>query len=154
MANSLMLDTNVFNRVVDGDVPLSAFNGRQLFATSVQMKELLATADVVRRNDLLSVFQTLSPELKMTTAVWDDSEWDCARWPEEDGLFEKMLARLTDLDRRKKKRGKEFNLSRDVRIAEEAIRASLTLVTDDCNLATVTKEFRGIAIRSKDLMGL
>jgi hypothetical protein len=40
MTNSLMLDTNVFNRVVDGDVPLSAFNGRRLFATSVQITEL------------------------------------------------------------------------------------------------------------------
>jgi hypothetical protein len=152
MTNSLMLDTNVFNRVVDGDVPLSAFNGRRLFATSVQITELSETPDVARRNELLSVFQTLSPELKIATAVWDDSELDCANWSEEDGLFENMLARLSELDRGKKKR--EFNLSRDVRIAEEAIRASLTLVTDDLNVAAVTKAFGGIAIRSKDLLGL
>jgi hypothetical protein len=150
MTKRLMLDTNIFNRVVDKQLNVSVFNGCRLFATSVQMEELRRTGDAAQRNELLSVFQNLAPERKIATGVWDDSPWGDAAWSAEDGLYERLTRALTELDRRKRKL-RSANLSRDVRIAEAAIRASLTLVSDDCNLRKVVSDIGGAAISSADL---
>jgi rRNA-processing protein FCF1 len=71
--------------------------------------------------------------------VWDDSKWDETKWPSDDGLYEALLRRIRVLD----KKNKPLNQSRDARIAETAIRAGLTLVTDDPRLSKATLEHGG-----------
>jgi hypothetical protein len=118
-----MLDTNIFNRVVEEKLYASTLDGCRVFATPVQVRELSATTNADKRKRLLSAFETLEPKEVIPSAVWDDGNWDHATFSSEDGLYEKLSERLSELDARdKKKRGTEFNLSRDVRIAEASIR--------------------------------
>ena len=142
-----MLDTNLFNGLVDDKVSLNKFQGKKLMATHVQRDELNATSERTRRANLLSMFEFISADsIPTNTSVWDDTVWDGGKWSEQDKLYEKMLAELKKLDKAAGKRPTAINQSRDVRIAETAIKNNLTLVTDDKNLRTVTAKFNGNAI--------
>jgi hypothetical protein len=44
-----MLDTNIFNRIVNEQIPLALFAGRAVFATHVQRDELNATLQDEKR---------------------------------------------------------------------------------------------------------
>lgn len=100
-----MLDTNVFNHVLDGKVDVSALAGKDLVATHIQRDELTNTKDQVRRAALLEVFNELTPDQAVTssavadisvadgaaasvggvvpseTAIWGVSRWGQAKWP-------------------------------------------------------------------------
>ena len=147
MAIGYMLDTNVFNRALCGEVPEDAFIGRKLFSTHIQLDEIGRTKNPSRLAELGVIFETLSPtDVATTTAIWDDSNFDQANW---DGGrdHDTMLLRLRDMDKLSgKKSSEELNQSRDVRIAETAIEHGLILVSDDVNLVTLTIEFGGKAI--------
>jgi hypothetical protein len=68
-----MLDTSVFDPITKGQLPRSAFNGRQLFATHVQWDELSRTSDPDLRARLLMTFGEIDlTSLATDTAVWDD----------------------------------------------------------------------------------
>jgi hypothetical protein len=54
-----MLDTNIFNRVLDGDIPVVDFQDLHVFATHVQLDELNATKDTARAAALLNVLGSL-----------------------------------------------------------------------------------------------
>jgi hypothetical protein len=123
-----MLDTTVFNHVKEKRFPSAAFLGRKICATHVQLDELGRTPDLTTKADLLQIFTDIAPaSLATDTPVWDDSKWDETKWPSDDGLYEALLRRIRVLD----KKNKPLNQSRDARIAETAIRAGPTLVTDD-----------------------
>jgi hypothetical protein len=145
-SRAYMLDTNVFNAVADGSLRRHSFARRRIFASHVQERELAQTGDTQRRGQLLSEFNWIRPDSVSVTAVWDDSPWDGASWAAEDGMFEQISNRLVELDRRAGKRNRGFNQSRDVRIAEAAIRNGLTLVTNDRNLKAVVQDLGGDAI--------
>jgi hypothetical protein len=49
-----MLDTNVFNHLIDGRIDMNRLQGRKLFATHVQIDEIRKTSDEARRNELLA----------------------------------------------------------------------------------------------------
>ena len=105
-----------------------------------------------RRNRLLALFNEFGDETVPTsTGVFGDSYFGAAEWSAEDGVYETMLARLAELDKTARKRPRGFNQSRDVRIAETALRLDCTLVTGDRNLATVMQEHGGRAIRPGEL---
>ena len=92
--------------------------------------------------------QRIEPtQLSTATSVWDDTPWDEGSWS-DDVTYERMLARLKQLDNSNKK---FENQSRDVRIAETALKHGLTLVSDDTNLRTVMTEFGGKAISTMEL---
>jgi predicted nucleic acid-binding protein len=145
MMTGYMLDTNVFNDVVAGRIGVDFIARYTVFATHVQRDELEHTQNDDKRANLLSVFHAIDPGMKPTsTAVWDDSVLDNCQFSAEDGVYEKMLVRLEELDRASRKKSRELmNTSRDVRIAETAIKNDLTVVTTDMNLAKVTREFGG-----------
>jgi len=135
-----MLDTTEFNAVAKGQVAPSAYAGISLFATHVQLDELNNTPCEHTRAQLLAALEAIGPENRPTeSAVYDISRWDEAKHSAEDELFEKMLARLIELDG--KDRGQ--NQRRDALIAETAIKNGLTLVSADQNLRTVMQEFGG-----------
>jgi predicted nucleic acid-binding protein len=145
-----MLDTNFFNRVVAGEIAVDLIARYAVFATHVQRDELGRTRDDAKRAQLLAAFDAVGPGMKPTsTAVFDDSKWDECQWSADDGVYEAMLARLEALDRASDKPWKEFNQSRDIRIAETAIKNGLMLVTNDANLATVMLEFGGNTITAE-----
>jgi hypothetical protein len=54
-----MLDTNVFNRVLDGTLFIPKHGNFSLQATRIQMSELNATKDAKRRQDLSTVFERI-----------------------------------------------------------------------------------------------
>jgi hypothetical protein len=70
--------------------------------------------------------------------------FDQANWNDGSGNFDNILARLQQLDARKKK--KKPNQLRDILIAETAIKNRAILVIGDSNLRQVVSEFGGKAI--------
>ena len=156
-----MLDTNVFNHVLDGKVDMAALKGKQLVATHVQRDELAQTKDEGRRTALLDVFSELTPDQAFTSsavagisvaggaaaagsgvlptesAVWDLSRWGQAKWTQEDDIFAGMRAELDGLNKRK------GNNAHDILIAETAIRNGWVLVTSDADLFGVVTKYGG-----------
>jgi hypothetical protein len=135
-----MLDTTEFNAAAKGQIALSTYEGLRLFATHVQLDELNNTKCEKNRARLLAAFHEIDAEkLPTETAIWGVSRWDEAKWSADDGIFDRMLARLIELDGRD--RGQ--NQRHDILIAETSIKNGLTLISADENLRTVTAEFRG-----------
>jgi predicted nucleic acid-binding protein len=137
-----MLDTHVFNRIADGEIPLATLKERRVVATHVQRTELERTSDPARRQYLLSVFRCLAPENMPTkTAPWDDTPWDESEWSSSDDLYDRSLVRIQQLDQAAKKKPRDpDNQTRDARIAEAAIRENLILVTNDPQLSQAARE--------------
>jgi hypothetical protein len=139
-----MLDTTEFNAVAKGVIPLPTYTGFRVFATHVQLDELNNDPDDQRRAQLISTFEEIGPEkLPTETALWDISKWDEAKYSADDGLFDRMLTRLIELDGRD--RGE--NQRRDILIAETAIKNGLIFLSGDYKLRTVTTEFGGRAVQ-------
>lgn len=142
MPNSRFLfDTNIFNHVLDGKIPIGRSSECKIFVTHIQRNEITQTKSESRKAELFSVLEKISPDKTSTkTAIWCDTPWDDSEWSANDDLYDRLLSEIIRLD---EKRRKNFNQSRDARIAETAIRAGMTLVTDDRNLASVIRKFGG-----------
>jgi hypothetical protein len=141
-----MLDTNVFDRVLCGKVPLSSFGGHRVLVTGIQRDELNKTPDPAKRAALLATFEAVNPDVVPASSFAFDIEgagFDQALWNDGSGKFEKMRARLEQLDSKTKK---PLNQERDILIAETAIKNRATFVSDDHNLRRVVSEFGGSAI--------
>ena len=141
-----MLDTNIFNRLLDNRLPLSMIEGKYLITTHIQLDEISKTPNEIRRAELESLFKETKQERVPTeSSVWDVSRWDNAKWTSEDSKYPEMLARLSELDKKSKKNAKEpeTNRARDILIAETAIANGICLITADRNLATLCTEFGG-----------
>jgi predicted nucleic acid-binding protein len=142
-----LLDTNVFNKVLDGAISIESL-AVPLLAKRIQESELSNTRDPLRRERLLAVFTEADPVIPFTaSAAWDieGAGWNQARWNDGSGTFQKMLARLRDLDKNKRRPPPPLNQERDILTAETAIKNVATLVTDDANLQKVVTEFGGCA---------
>ena len=144
-----MLDTNIFNAIKDGDIDIEAiFSGLPIFVTHVQLDEIRATRNEVRRAQLEDVVREVPhQELQTTSIVWGVSRWDRARWS-NGVLFQELRERLDALNSGK------GNNSKDILIAETAIQGGLTLVTNDRDLTRVTAEFGGAVCSLHQLVGL
>ena len=149
-----MLDTNVFNNVLDKTISLDEFAGCRLMATPVQQAELCATSDAKRRRELLQVFKNIAPELVPASSFCfgiPGAGWGETKWNDGSGRFKEMLERLVYLDRangrHKRQSGTRLiaNQISDVVIAETALKAGALLISADGNLCTVMKEFGGSA---------
>ena len=142
-----MLDTNVFNAVLDGKL-LPTFPGRVL-VTAVQLGELNATRIPERKAALLDTFEEVNPKsLKASSFAFDieGAGFDQAYWNDGTGRFEKMLERLRQLDKEKNKKDDPANQTRDILIAETALKNDAVLVSNDSNLRQVIVEFGGRAL--------
>jgi predicted nucleic acid-binding protein len=141
-----MLDTNVFNDLLDQKVSASLFARTHVIGTGIQASELKATSDDERRASLLGVFREVAPVPALTSSFAFDIEgagFDQACWNDGTGQFQKMLARLETLDQRK---NRSANQTRDILIAETAIKNGAILISGDSNLRQVVSEFGGRAI--------
>jgi predicted nucleic acid-binding protein len=147
-----MLDTNVFNDVLDGKVDTSAVACTDLVATHIQRDEIQKTKDQKRREGLMATFGGLtagagaavggspipfSKVVPTESMVWNVSNWGEAKWGVEDDLYERMLVALDRLNKSKK------NNPQDILIAETAVRNGWVLVTADADLSSVVAQFGG-----------
>ena len=143
---AVMLDTVIFNRVLDGVLSVTTLGQCRLMATHVQHAELSETPEPGRRDELLKTFEVVSAEVgPVETAVWDVVGWDQAKWSAEDGMFEHLFAAVQEEDRKRGKRKRRINQIRDALIAETAIKNDLLLLTDDVGLLAVMRTFGGDA---------
>lgn len=151
-----MLDTNCFDRILDGEVSLHLPAGTTLICTGVQRDELDRCPDPARREKLLKTFETLSPEIKLASSFCFDIEgagWGQAYWGDNTGRFDRMLERLKEEDRKKKKKYRDpRNPIRDIVNAETALNGKMFLVTADDNLRKIMLEFGGTAISFQDFI--
>jgi hypothetical protein len=165
-----MFDTNVFNRILDGVISLQTLTGRVVaHATHIQRDEINNTKNPDRRASLAQVFGDVVAESPPTdsfvlgvsrlgearlggervvptsSAVWDVSRWDQAKWGADDNVYSALKA---DLDRIKNKP----NNVHDALIAETSIKGRYVLVTDDTDLAAVTKKYGGKCLSVCELL--
>jgi predicted nucleic acid-binding protein len=143
MYNTYMLDTNIFNAILDGRARSTSLMGHRLLVTGVQADELRATKKPERRTALLNVYMEIHPVSLPSSSFAFDIEGagsGQANWNDGSGNFEKMLARLQQLDAKNKNAS---NQVRDILIAETAIKHRAILVSGDSNLRQVVSEFEG-----------
>ena len=140
-----MFDTNIFNRLVEHNVPIEVLTEcGDVQVTHVQWDELCKTPCQEKRNRLTRVFRRLEPEKRPTeTAVWGVSKWGEAKWSADD-QWQQMKAELDRLKKRK-------NNSQDALIAETAIKNGFTLFTEDVNLRKVAARFGATCMSFEDL---
>ena len=144
--SGFMLDTTVFNNVVDGTVDVGAFNGCRVFVTHVQRDELVNTCNAARRSKLLQRFEIIAPKSLATEGfVLGISRLDHAKLSENGELYTRILNSLRTKDP-KRKSMKFGNQERDSLIAETAISNGLAFITNDNNLCEVVREIGGSAI--------
>lgn len=166
-----MFDTNVFNRIVDGIIPLQSLIGLVIaHSTHIQRDEINNTNVVERRAALAKVFgdvvaisdptdsfgvgisclgeARLGGERVVPTAsaVWGVSRWGQANWGTDDDLYSVLKAELDKLNRKKP------NNIHDALIAETSIKGEYVLVTDDIHLAEVTKKHGGKCFSVDELL--
>jgi hypothetical protein len=140
-----MLDTNLFNRLLDCPALDSRLGEYVLVATHVQKRELMANGTKSRRRKLLQIFQKrIECTLPTESSVWGITEWGESKWGST-SLFKTMLNQLSVLDKRAGKKSKIANMQRDILIAETAILNRLKLLTCDKNLVLVTRLHGGNA---------
>jgi predicted nucleic acid-binding protein len=140
LAMKFMLDTNVFNRLLDRKLQLWAPADSCTFvATPVQIREIEATPDGQRRADLLAMFEAVSPVVEATALAFDvgGAGSDEGTWSDEI----RIEALLQELDGRRKK----SNNLQDALIAAVVMSAGYVLMTADRDLADVAEKF-GIVV--------
>ena len=137
-----VLDTDIFDRLIDRDLDLDHFPADAEFvATHIQIEELknVPKAKRGRKRQLLLKFAELAPEIvPPESMVWGAMVWGQMKWG--DGAIYNALK--ADLDSYKAKE----NNSKDALIAEVAIANRFTLITTDRNLAKVAKKHGGLVI--------
>ena len=166
-----MFDTNVFNRILDKVLTIDALNGQvNAHATHIQRDEIMRTPDDERRKALEAVFTNVTGAgvptsslvvgvsrvgaarigakriVSTSSAVWDVSAWGLAKWSADDNLYTPIK---TDLDALNN--GKKNNVE-DALIAETAIKDGYVLVTDDRDLAAITKKYHGECLSVRELL--
>lgn len=134
-----MFDTNVFNRVLDAKIRFQPHNARvSAFATHIQRDEINNTKDAGRRTALAEIFnEIVSEPVPTESAICGVSKWGQAKWGAGDNFYSRLKTELDKLNKNKK------NNTQDALIAETSIKCGYTLVTDDADLADVTKKFGG-----------
>jgi hypothetical protein len=118
------------------------------------LDELRATKNAARAAALLSIFKKIDPRMDSTASAFPDvSNWDQSSWS-DDGVAERMLARLHQLNAHASKTHRDpKNPIRDVLIAHTAINVNATLISDDPQLRQLVAECGGRAISVRDAGG-
>lgn len=132
--NKCMLDTNVFNYLLDGYIEMTALpKDVEFVATHVQHDELNAAPDSARRSKLLETFHHIAAVTMPTgSGVWDITRWDDEKWG--DGVIYKELLAMLEMHKTRKSN------VRDALMAEAALINKWLFVTADEMLAdAITK---------------
>lgn len=143
-----MFDTNVFNRMLDGQIDVGSFSDSEpYFVTHIPRNEIENTKNPERKSWLLKTFHGVAhTQVPAESGYFGVSEWDAAKWSAEDGVIEAIIEKLN-----KKNNGKKNNVL-DALIAETAIKNQHTLVTEDRDLREVVLEMGGSAIGFQEFL--
>ena len=166
-----MFDTNVFNRILDGVIPIQAMRGHVVAcATHIQRDEIDNTKNSDRRAALARIFRNVVTESLSTASavvgvsrvggsrvgggrvvptesmVWGISRWGEAKWSADDALYGALKRSLDTANRSKP------NNIHDALIAETSIKGGHVLVTDDSDLSVATKHYGGDCISVAELL--
>ena len=151
--NGFMFDTNIFNKILNDEIDLSKLPRKfNYYVTYIQQDELNATKDRQRKKGLLKIFKKLKKEdLPTESLVLDVSRLDYAKL--SDGkLYNKLLLKLKELDKKNGKKKTWKNQVGDVLVAETCIKNDLILVSEDKILRKVVQIFGGKAISLKQFL--
>ena len=139
MNMAYLLDTNIFNQLVDGRISLAELpNDSQLLATYLQMQEIGNTKRQERREELLRKFHEINPQtVPVETSLWGVTPFGEGKYGGDSDLFNSLLVELDS-----KNNGKKNNYA-DALIAEVTIVNSHTLITADQDLANLVESRDG-----------
>ena len=140
-----MLDTNVFNDILDGRMQLVDLQTFDLWATHIQADEIGRTKDSLRREELSRIFKELRPDTKATGSfVLGVSRLGEACLGDGE-TYHKILMGLRAMQ--KDPEGKNESNIMDALIAETSIQQHMTLITADSHLARVVISLGGTVSR-------
>jgi hypothetical protein len=94
-----VLDTNIFNRVVEGILAIKDLPSDGVFcASEVQLNEIGKTKDPVKRTLLEEMFQKIGPQIsERKTTPWGYGGWGTGTWGMEGGYYDALLKGLRKL---------------------------------------------------------
>lgn len=146
MKKGFMLDTNIFNRIIDGRFDLERLKDLGcFFATQVQNGEIkkcieFDTERGVKLKSLLDATVLVENRLLTETFLWNDSEieWGDPRmsWGRTGKFYEIILDKLNSIKIRK-------NNPLDALIGESVLTNNFVLVSCDRALVEVVRELGG-----------
>ena len=146
-----MFDTVAFNRVVEYPIPVELIaESVEVYATHIQLDELIKTGDCEKKNKLIRVFNFLvqdDQKLPTESSVWEITKWNGGKWTKEDNLYRPIKAALD------KCKLKKNNLN-DALISETAITNDYILVTDDVCLNEEAPKFGARCMYFKQFLKL
>ena len=139
LTTDIMLDTNIFNRILDGQVCIDIFCKHPIYITHVQHDELEATKKDLRRKQLLEVFHLVEKKkIPTESGIFGVSRFGEAKF--SDGkLYEQIKKELDAVE-------KKSNNVQDALIAETTIEKSLILITTDRALQEIVCKLNGKAM--------
>ena len=139
--NKYVLDTNIFNWILDGRIGTGDLPSDGLFfATPLQSADISVTADDERRRLLLSKLEEIAPSVLHAESFMfgvEGAGFDQAKW--SDGQTYPALMALLDA-----RRLRPSNVQ-DALIAEVAFKNGMSLITADKILSEVAEGF-GISV--------
>lgn len=134
---NFVLDTNVFNRVLDNKLSIEQLPPGRFFITHVQRDELDKTKDVVRRHALQEVLEAVDPARIPTASAIPGIALPGEATPSDGNLHSRLRGALDVLNKAKP------NNVYDALIGEVGIVHGFTLITADRDLAKVVNEHGG-----------
>ncbi len=144
--NEYIFDTNIFNRLLDGNVDLQRLDGKVCYATHIQFDEIHATKNVQRRSDLEKLFTEIINEQLLTQSfVLDVSRLDEAQLGNGE-IYNQILNLLNQRNKEKP------NNIQDALIGETALVNGLILVTEDQDLRNVIAELGGLVLNLQKIL--
>ena len=135
-----MLDTVIFNRLLDGDIEIEHFPADgYLVATDLQRLEIENTKDSQRKNSLLSLFGRVTHGLESNSPVWGAMTWGRMQWPSSsaDNILSRLQAQRSNSRYRKRKLQSD---TMDSLIADAALLNGCRLLTCDSDLADIINQ--------------
>ncbi len=143
---NFMLDTNIFNTVVDQNISLPQREDYKYFSTEVQYIEINKTKNKDRREYLANTFNLINPEIiNSETAVWGEFSWGEREFGYASSDFIKIKEILDILEYKK-------NNKEDALIAEITIKYDFILITNDSNLRKSFKRINKLALSFEEFL--
>jgi rRNA-processing protein FCF1 len=141
-----MLDTNIFNIVVNQNISLPQKKDYKYFSTEVQYIEINKTKNKDRREFLLNTFNLINPEIiNSETALWGEFSWGERKFGYVSSDFIKIKEILDILEYKK-------NNKEDALIAEITIKYGFILITNDSNLRESLKRINKLALSFEEFL--
>ena len=136
-----ILDTNIFNRLLDGQLSIGDLPPGPYVATHIQLDELERTPDIGRRTELRKQFTSAIHAVAATESfVIGFSRIGMARLGDGNSLEQIRL----ELNTRFPKRAQAN--TNDALIGETSIKNGCTMVTADTGLAEVVRRLGGTVV--------